>query len=142
VCTDDRDADDLFLFGLDWVVRSAVKAGSARPPPGAWARSTPRPASAWTATSAAWRRRGAPTSSSSTTRSEPQCTWYGGEFVVRNRRITPVLDKALSRRYRYPRAAYKTVVLPARPVLLARDPAARPVTANVIRTRPGDHPPP
>src|SRR5208283_3488180 len=27
VCTDDRDADDLFLFGMDWVVRSAVKAG-------------------------------------------------------------------------------------------------------------------
>ena len=26
VCTDDRDADDLFLFGMDWVVRQAVKA--------------------------------------------------------------------------------------------------------------------
>src|SRR6201987_3628798 len=26
-CTDDRDADDLFLFGLDWVVREAAKAG-------------------------------------------------------------------------------------------------------------------
>jgi adenine deaminase len=25
VCTDDRDADDLFMFGLDWVVREAVK---------------------------------------------------------------------------------------------------------------------
>ena len=27
VCTDDRDADDLFLFGMDWVVRQAVAAG-------------------------------------------------------------------------------------------------------------------
>ena len=27
VCTDDRDADDLFLFGMDWVVREAVKHG-------------------------------------------------------------------------------------------------------------------
>ena len=26
VCTDDRDADDLLLFGLDWVAREAVKA--------------------------------------------------------------------------------------------------------------------
>ncbi len=30
VCTDDRDADDLFLFGQDWVVREAVKAGMKR----------------------------------------------------------------------------------------------------------------
>ena len=34
VCTDDRDADDLFLFGMDWVVRSAVRAGLA--PEAAW----------------------------------------------------------------------------------------------------------
>ena len=27
ICTDDRDADDLFLFGLDWVARAAVGAG-------------------------------------------------------------------------------------------------------------------
>ena len=27
VCTDDRDADDLLLFGMDWVTREAVKAG-------------------------------------------------------------------------------------------------------------------
>ncbi|EJN14252.1 adenine deaminase, partial [Bradyrhizobium sp. YR681] len=34
VCTDDRDADDLLLFGLDWVVREAVKAGMS--PEQAW----------------------------------------------------------------------------------------------------------
>ena len=27
VCTDDRDADDLFNFGLDWVVRQARDLG-------------------------------------------------------------------------------------------------------------------
>ena len=27
VCTDDRDADDLFNFGLDWVVRQTNKLG-------------------------------------------------------------------------------------------------------------------
>jgi adenine deaminase len=62
----------------------------------------------------------------------PQCTWYGGELVVRHRRITPLLDAALSRRYKYPRAAYRTVMIPAKPVL--RPPLPRgPVTANVIR---------
>ena len=35
VCTDDRDAEDLLAFGLDWVVRQAVKAGV--PPATAWA---------------------------------------------------------------------------------------------------------
>jgi adenine deaminase len=66
-------------------------------------------------------------------RLEPQCTWYGGELVVRHRRVTPLLDEALSRRYRYPRAAYSTVRLPANPVLTPALPAG-PVTANVIRT--------
>ena len=29
VCTDDRDADDLMMFGMDWVTREARRAGSA-----------------------------------------------------------------------------------------------------------------
>ena len=53
-------------------------------------------------------------------------------LVVRNRRITPLLDRALSRRYRYPRAAYETIWLPRRPKLIP-DMPAKPVTANVIR---------
>jgi adenine deaminase len=64
---------------------------------------------------------------------EPQCTWYGGELVVRDRKVTPLLDRALSKRYRYPRAAYQTVKLPARPDLVPALPPG-PVTANVIRT--------
>jgi adenine deaminase len=66
---------------------------------------------------------------------EPQCTWLGGELVVRNRKITPLLDRALSRRYRYPRAAYQTVRLPRDPVLVPKLPRV-PVTANIIRTSP------
>src|ERR1700712_1631973 len=30
LCTDDRDADDLFLFGQDWVMRQAIAAGGSR----------------------------------------------------------------------------------------------------------------
>ena len=36
VCTDDRDADDLFNFGLDWVVRQANELGMIKQPPGLW----------------------------------------------------------------------------------------------------------
>lgn len=71
VCTDDRDADDLFLFGLDWVARQAVVAGLK--PTTAWSlgSSTPPPATAWTARSAASLRPAGPTSSCSTTPSSP-----------------------------------------------------------------------
>jgi adenine deaminase len=36
-------------------------------------------------------------------------TWYGGVLAVEDRKITPVLDKALSERYRYPAKAYATI---------------------------------
>ena len=42
VCTDDRDTDDLFHFGLDWVVRQAVAAGI--PKPSAWSLGSLHPA--------------------------------------------------------------------------------------------------
>jgi adenine deaminase len=65
---------------------------------------------------------------------EVQNTWFGGELVVENRKITPVLDKALSNRYRYPRAAYSTVQLPKKKLRLTPAVPTKPVTANVIRT--------
>ena len=41
---------------------------------------------------------------------EVQSTWYGGELVVEDKKITPVLETQLeSKRYRYPKAAYQTV---------------------------------
>jgi adenine deaminase len=64
---------------------------------------------------------------------EVQNTWLGGELVVENRRITPLLDQALSKRYRYPRAAYQTIKLPKKVRLTPALPRS-PVTANVIRT--------
>jgi adenine deaminase len=132
VCTDDRDAEDLFLFGMDWVVRSAVKAGIS--PGGAWSMGSLHPATRFAMDGeigglAPARRADIVLLDDSL---RPQCTWYGGELVVRNRRITPVLEKALSRRYRYPRAAYRTVRLPPRPALMPALPRG-PVTANVIR---------
>jgi adenine deaminase len=133
VCTDDRDADDLFSYGMDWVVRSAVKAGIR--PAVAWSMGSLHPATRFGMDGeigglAPARRADMVLLNDSL---EPQCTWYGGELVVRNRRVTPILEKALSRRYRYPRAAYQTVRLPAGPVLTPGLPKG-PVTANIIRT--------
>jgi adenine deaminase len=131
VCTDDRDAEDLFLFGLDWVVRSAARAGIR--PAGAWSMGSLNPATRFGMDGdigglAPARRADIVLLNDAL---EPQCTWFGGELVVRDRRITPLLDRALSRRYRYPKAAYRTVILPPRPVLIPRLPR-RPVSANVI----------
>jgi len=133
VCTDDRDADDLFLFGMDWVVREAVKAGM--DPVTAWSMGSLHGATRYA-------RDGEIGGLGHSRRAdiillndqlEVQNTWYGGELVVENRKITPVLDKALSKRYRYPRAAYQTVKLP-RKVKLTPPVPTKPVTANVIRT--------
>jgi adenine deaminase len=133
VCTDDRDADDLYSYGMDWVVRSAVKAGIR--PAVAWSMGSLHPATRFAMDGeigglAPARRADMVLLND---RLEPQCTWYGGELVVRNRKVTPILEKALSRRYRYPKAAYKTVMLPKSPILTPKLPT-RPVTANIIRT--------
>ncbi len=133
VCTDDRDADDLFLFGLDWVVREAVVAGLK--PVAAWSLGSLHPATRYRLDGevggiAPGRRADLVLMNDDL---KPQSTWYGGELVVRNRRIMPVLEQALERRYRYPRAAYATIKVgrrkPLTPALLEG-----PVTANVIRT--------
>ena len=63
---------------------------------------------------------------------EPQSTWYGGQLVVEDRKITPLLDEALSQRYRYPPAAYRTVhCAPAAELKLAPAFPAGAVIANV-----------
>ena len=133
VCTDDRDADDLFLFGLDWVVRSAVRAGIPRE--AAWSLGSLHPATRFAMDGEIGglgpaRRADIVLLDDSL---KPHCTWFGGELVVRNRRITPILEEALSRRYRYPRAAYATLRLPDPvPPLVPKAPSG-PTTANVIR---------
>ena len=133
VCTDDRDADDLFLFGQDWVVREAVKHGL-------------KPVTAWSMGSlhgaTRYARDGDIGGLAPARRADivllnddlvPQNTWYGGELVVEGRKITPVLDRALSKRYRYPKAAYQTLKVAPKLTLTPALPTG-PVTANVIRT--------
>jgi adenine deaminase len=58
-------------------------------------------------------------------------TWYGGELVVEDHKITPVLEAALANRYRYPEKAYRTVHLPAQPVLTPALPT-KPAVVNAI----------
>lgn len=135
VCTDDRDADDLFLFGLDWVTREAVRAGIK--PITALSMASLHPATRFHLDHeiggvAPSRRADLVLFNDAL---EPQCTWYGGELVVENRQVTPVLEAALSKPYRYPRAAFQTVKLPpAKSLVLTPALPQRPVVANVIRT--------
>jgi adenine deaminase len=135
VCTDDRDADDLFLFGMDWVVRQAVAAGLSTTT--AWSLGSLHPATRYAMDGefggiAPARRADLVLLNDAL---EVQNTWYGGELVVERRKITPILERALSRRYRYPRAAYQTVKLPARARLTPVLPRAV-TSANVIRLVP------
>ncbi|MCK1651050.1 amidohydrolase family protein [Bradyrhizobium sp. 149] len=133
VCTDDRDADDLLLFGLDWVVREAVKAGMS--PEQAWSMGSLHGATRFNMDSdigglGGGRRADLVLMDDNL---KPQCTWYGGELVVENRKITPQLDQALSQRYQYPKAAYATVKLPEK-VKLTPELPAKACTVNAIKT--------
>jgi adenine deaminase len=135
VCTDDRDADDLFLFGMDWVVRQAVAAGLGLST--AWSLGSLHPATRYAMDGdfgglAPARRADVVLLNDAL---EVQNTWFGGELVVERRRITSRLDQALSRRYRYPAAAYRTVKVPRSVRLACELPKSR-VTANVIRVVP------
>lgn len=134
ICTDDREADDLALFGLDWVAREAVKAGVS-------------PAVAWSMGSLHGATRygmdGEFGALGHSRRADivlldddfmPQSTWYGGVLAVDRRRISPALDAQLEgERYRYPRRAYETVSVPDG-LRLTPDLPREPVTANCIRT--------
>ncbi len=135
VCTDDRDADDLFRFGLDWVVREAINAGIS--PTAAWSFGSLHPATRYGMDGeigglAPARRADVVLLNDNL---EVQNTWYGGQLVIERRKTTPLLERALTRRYRYPRAAYQTVKL-ARKVRLSPPLPTAPVTANVIRLVP------
>ncbi|KAB1069620.1 adenine deaminase [Methylobacterium planeticum] len=134
VCTDDRDADDLLEFGLDYVVREAVRHGI--PKPAAWAMGSLHPATRYGLDGEIGGFGGGRRADLVLLDDDlvPQATWYGGELVVENRRITPRLEAAMSRPYRYPEPAYATVHLPAPlPALVPALPAG-PCTVNAIRT--------
>jgi adenine deaminase len=132
VCTDDRDADDLFMFGLDWVVREAVKAGMSKVQ--AWSMGSLHSATRYhmdNELGALGHSRRADIVLLND-ELEPQSTWYGGELVVDNKKITPALDQQLSKPYHYPEAAYKTVHIKDN-VKLTPALTKAPCTANVIR---------
>ncbi|MEM7671969.1 MAG: adenine deaminase C-terminal domain-containing protein [Verrucomicrobiota bacterium] len=134
VCTDDRDADDLFLFGQDWVTRQVVVAGLQKEI--AWSMGSLHPAT----------RFGMDHEIGALGHSRradivlldddlnPSSTWYGGELVVDDKTITPALDQQLSNeRYQYPKEAYATVKLPQERNLIPKLPQS-PGTLNIIRT--------
>ena len=121
------------MFGLDWVVREAVKHGMHAAT--AWSMGSLNPATRYARDSdigglAPARRADIVLLDDDLV---PQNTWYGGELVVENRKVTPILEKALSKPYRYPRAAYQTVKIAPKLQLTPALPV-KPVTANVIRT--------
>lgn len=133
VCTDDRDADDLLQFGLDWVVREAVKAGMS--PEQAWSMGSLHGATRFGADGeigglGGGRRADLVLLDDAL---KPRSTWYGGKCVVEHGKITPLLDAALSKRYSYPRAAYSTVKLPEQVKLTPALPTEA-CTVNAIRT--------
>ena len=133
ICTDDRDADDLLSFGLDWVTREAIRAGLSRPQ--AWSLGSLHPATRFGLDGEIGGLGGGRRADLVLVDDDLKVcnTWYGGELVVENRAITPLLDAALSRRYEYPRAAYGTVKL-ARDLKLVPEPPTAPCVANAIRT--------
>lgn len=133
VCTDDRDAEDLLLFGLDWVTREAVKAGMT--PEQAWSMGSLHGATRFGLEGEIGGLGGGRRADIVLMGDDmkPRNTWYGGELVVEDGRITPLLDATLSDRYRYPDAAYHTVKLPSLMKLTPDLPTERAV-AHAIKT--------
>jgi adenine deaminase len=133
VCTDDRDADDLLRFGLDWVTREAIRAGMK--PEQAWSMGSLHGATRFGMDGEIGGLGGGRRADLVLLDDDfkPVNTWYGGELVVEDRKITPVLDQALSVRYRYPESAYRTVRLPEQ-LKLTPDLPTETVVTHAIRT--------
>lgn len=131
LCTDDRDADDLMTFGLDWVAREAVRLGMSREQ--AWAMGSLHGATRFGMDGEIGGLGGGRRADIVLLDDDLRVrnTWYGGTLMVEDGKITSALDAALSDRYRYPARAYDTVhvrdlgpLIPALP--------DRPVTVNAI----------
>ena len=133
VCTDDRDADDLLLFGQDWVTREAVRLGMSRET--AWSMGSLHGATRFGHDGEIGGLGGGRRADLVLVDDalKPQSTWYGGELVVKHRAITPVLEKALTRRYQYPKSAYTTVKVKDGLKLVPEMPKA-PCIVHAIRT--------
>lgn len=136
VCTDDRDADDLFNFGLDWVVRQARDLGINKET--AWSMGSLHPATRYNID----RDYGALGHSRRADiimiddELNVHNTWLGGKLVVENKKVTADLDKQLtSNRFRYPSKAYNTVHLPSNIQMIPQVPDKNDYTINVIRAQ-------
>jgi adenine deaminase len=131
LCTDDRDADDLFVFGLDWCVREAVKMGIDSKT--AWSMASLHPATRYHMDheigGLGHSRRADIVLLND--RLEVQNTWYGGQLMVEDHKITPMLEEQLENRWRYPQAAYETVKVAQGYQIVPELPGGA-VTANVI----------
>ncbi len=135
VCTDDRDADDLFNFGLDWVVKQAHELGVDKTT--SWSMGSLHPATRYNID----RDYGALGHSR---RADIVMldenlnvfnTWLGGELVVENRKITLKLEQQLeNNRYKYPNRAYNTVILPSELKLVPDIPNKENLKVNIIKT--------
>lgn len=135
LCTDDRDAEDLFLFGQDWVARQAIAAGMKRET--AWSMGSLHAATRFGMDGEIGGLGGGRRADLVLLDDDMRVrnTWYGGALVVEDGRVTPLLDRQLSEaRYRYPDAAYHTVTLPDGAALIPVLPGA-PCRINVIAVR-------
>jgi adenine deaminase len=133
VCTDDRDADDLLSFGLDWVVREARKAGMSREQ--AWSMGSLHGATRFGMEGDFGGMGGGRRADLVMLDDDlnPISTWYGGELMVDQKTVTPLLDETLSKPWRYPDAAYHTVKLPKQLKLTPELPTEK-VVVNTIKT--------
>ena len=134
VCTDDRDADDLFEFGLDWVTRQAILAGVS--PLQAWSMGSLHGATRFgmdgeLGALGHGRRADITLLDDDLTVVN---TWYGGNLMVEDRKVTPVLDEQLSeQRYAYPKQAFETVRYKDELELLPAIPEVK-SSVSIIRT--------
>lgn len=131
ICTDDRDADDLMTFGLDWVAREAVRLGMTREQ--AWAMGSLHGATRFGMDGEIGGLGGGRRADIVLLDDDlrVQNTWYGGTLMVERAKITPALEETLSVRYRYPERAYDTVHVGKLGPLIPALPD-RPVTVNAI----------
>jgi adenine deaminase len=133
LCTDDRDADDLFLFGMDWAARQAIACGVTAVQ--AWSMGSLHGATRFGMDGEIGGMGGGRRADLVLLNDalEVQNTWYGGELAVKDKQITPLFDRQLSEeRYSYPEASYHTVILPRSAQLTPELPTAT-CRVNVIR---------
>ena len=136
VCTDDRDADDLFNFGLDWVVREVAQLGIDKTT--SWSMGSLHPATRYNIDKdygALGHSRRADIVMIDDNLNVHN-TWYGGALLVEDKKITSLLDEQLSsQRFKYPDKAYNTIKLPDEINFIPKIPNKDNFNINVIKTQ-------